>query len=624
MKPTLTRDYAALLTDIKERIRSAQYAALKSVNRELIGLYWDIGRMITERQVMGRHGDAVVKQLAADLQAEFPGTSGFSWRNLFNMREFYLAYRQLPKLQPLVAIIGWTHNLTILHQCKDDLEREFYLRMTRKFGWSKNVLIHQIENQTYEKTLLNQTNFDKAVPEKYRHQAKIAVKDEYTFGFLELGEEHDERELERAIKDEKDLLRIVFVCAMWITGFDVPCCSTIYLDKPMKNHTLMQTIARANRTFPEKNNGLIVDYVGIFRNLQKALAIYGSDAGGGIKPGETPVHDKKELVAMLKAVVTEAEAFCNQRKVDILAAAAETRAFERTAMIADAVERLIYPEDDKKEFLRKVGLVVRIHKAVMPDPVAHDFDGVRRILEAIAVNLRPSPDEVDISEVMKVVELLLDKSIATKGYVIREKDEPYGKQLVDLSQIDFKALKAHFEKGQQRTVIDRLKAAIEQRLQTMVRLNQSRLDYLLKFQQMIEEYNSGSKNIEQFFKELTAFVRELDDEEKRGIREGLSDEELALFDILTKPEMKMTAKERAAVKKVVQELLQRLRSEKLVLDWKKRQQSRADVRLAIETMLDELPRTYTRTIYAQKCDLVYQHIFESYQDAGHSVYAAAG
>ena len=431
-------------------------------------------------------------------------------------------------------------------------------------------------------------------------------------------------DLETKFKDEKEPLRIVFVCAMWITGFDVPCCSTIYLDKPMKNHTLMQTIARANRTFPEKNNGLIVDYVGIFRNLQKALAIYGSDYGGGIKPGETPVHNKKELVAMLKAVIGETESFCKERDVDIQAVAAEKGAFERTALIADAVEKLIFPDDDKKEFLRKVGLVVRIHKAVMPDPVAHDFDGVRRVLEAIAVNLRPDPKEVDISEVMKAVEMLLDKSIATKGYAIKEKGDPYGKQLVDLTKIDFKTLKTLLAKGQKRTVIDRLRAAIEQRLATMVKLNQSRLDYLQRFQQMIEDYNSGSKNIEQFFKELTKFVRELDDEEKRGIKEGLSDEELALFDILTKPEIKMTAKERAAVKKVVQTLLQRLRSEKLVLDWKKRQQSRADVRLAIETTLDELPRTYSRTIYAQKCDLVYQHIFESYQDAGHSVYAEAG
>ncbi|MBI3987629.1 MAG: type I restriction endonuclease subunit R, partial [Lentisphaerae bacterium] len=434
-------------------------------------------------------------------------------------------------------------------------------------------------------------------------------------------------DLETKFKDENDPLRIVFVCAMWITGFDVPCCSTIYLDKPMKNHTLMQTIARANRTFPEKNNGLIVDYVGIFRNLQKALAIYGSDTGGGIKPGENPVHDKKELVAMLKAVVSETETFCKQHKVNIPAAAEETRVFERTALIADAVEKLVYPEDNKKEFLRKVGLVVRIHKAVMPDPVAHDFDSVRRVLEAIAANLRPLPEEVDISEVMEAIEMLLDRSVATKGYRIQEKPnegDEFKAGIIDLSKIDFKSLKTHFDKGQKRTVIERLRAVIEQRLLAMVRLNQSRLDYLQKFQQMIEEYNSGSKNIEQFFKELTEFVKELDDEERRGIQEGLSDEELALFDILTKPEMKMTVKERAAVKKVVQALLQRLKSEKLVLDWKKRQQSRADVRLAIEKKLDELPRTYTREIYARKCDLVYQHIFESYKDAGHSVYAEAG
>jgi len=429
-------------------------------------------------------------------------------------------------------------------------------------------------------------------------------------------------DLETKFKDEKDPLRIVFVCAMWITGFDVPSCSTIYLDKPMKNHTLMQTIARANRTFPEKNNGLIVDYVGIFRNLQKALAIYGSDSGGKVKPGETPVHDKKELVAMLKAVIAETETFCAQRNVDIPAVSAETRVFERTALIADAVEKLIFPEDDKKEFLRKVGLVVRIHKAVMPDPVAHEFDSVRRVLEVIATNLRPGTEEVNISEVMAAVEMLLDRSVATKGYIIKKPGEVKGKQLVNLSGIDFKFLKAHFDKGQKRTVIERLKAAIEMRLLEMVKLNPARLNYLQKFQQMIEEYNSGSKNIEQFFKAAIDIVKGLDIEERRGIREKLSEEELALFDILTKPEMKMTARERAAVKKVVQTLLQRLRSEKLVLDWKKRQQSRADVRLVIETMLDDLPRSYSPSIYAQKCALVYQHIFESYQDAGHSVYAA--
>jgi predicted nuclease of restriction endonuclease-like (RecB) superfamily len=189
----LPADYGTLLLEIKERVRAAQYQAFKAVNKELLGLYWDIGRMIDGRQVAGGRGDTVVKKLAKDLQAEFPGAAGFSWRNLFYMSEFYAAYRDQPKLQPLVAMIGWTHNLVILQRCKDLLEREFYIRMARKFGWSKNVLIHQIENQSYEKTLLGQTNFDRALSPQLRAQAKLAVKDEYTFDFLELGEEHAER-----------------------------------------------------------------------------------------------------------------------------------------------------------------------------------------------------------------------------------------------------------------------------------------------------------------------------------------------------------------------------------------------------------------------------------------------
>ena len=140
------------------------------------------------------------KQLIrADLRQEYPGVSGYSRRNVFYMREFYLAYRDSPKVQPLVAQIGWTQNLIILQRCKVPLEREFYIRMTKKFGWTKNVLIHQVENQSYEKTLLGQTNFDRAVTPAIRAQAKLAVRDEYTFDFLELGDEHSERELERAL-----------------------------------------------------------------------------------------------------------------------------------------------------------------------------------------------------------------------------------------------------------------------------------------------------------------------------------------------------------------------------------------------------------------------------------------
>ena len=191
--------YGNLLGEIKERIRSAQYAALRAVNRELIGLYWDIGRMIVEKQAREKWGRAVVEQISNDLRDEFPGLIGFSSRNIWRMREFYLSYYKSKKLPPLVAEIGWTHNYVILEKCKDDLQREFYMRMTRRFGWTKNVLIHQIDNRTYEKTLLNQVNFDKTLPEEVRNQAKLAVRDEYTFDFLELGDEFSERQLETQV-----------------------------------------------------------------------------------------------------------------------------------------------------------------------------------------------------------------------------------------------------------------------------------------------------------------------------------------------------------------------------------------------------------------------------------------
>ncbi|MBI2252422.1 MAG: DUF1016 domain-containing protein [Armatimonadetes bacterium] len=194
-----TSEYNNFLKEIKQRIRSAQYDALKAVNKELINLYWDIGKMIVKQQKRRGWGKSIVENLALDLQKEFLGMQGFSVRNIWYMRNFFVLYSQSPKLQPMVAEIGWTHNVIIMEKCKDNLEREFYMRMTHKFGWTKNILIHQIDNQSYEKTLMGQTNFNKTLPEKIKNQAKLAVKDEYTFDFLELSEEHHEMELERAL-----------------------------------------------------------------------------------------------------------------------------------------------------------------------------------------------------------------------------------------------------------------------------------------------------------------------------------------------------------------------------------------------------------------------------------------
>ncbi len=191
--------YNEFLSEIKERILSAQYDALREVNKELVNLYWDIGKRIIEQQEKHGWGKSIIETLALDLQKEYPGIKGFSSRNLWKMRNFSLMLRVKPKLQPLVAEISWVKNILIMEKCKNYTEKEFYINMTKKFGWSKNVLAHQIESKSYERYLLNQTNFDNTLPSKYKNQAKLAVKDEYTFDFLELGENHLEKELEKGL-----------------------------------------------------------------------------------------------------------------------------------------------------------------------------------------------------------------------------------------------------------------------------------------------------------------------------------------------------------------------------------------------------------------------------------------
>ncbi len=184
------------VSNIKNKILSSQYEALKSVNKELINLYWEIGKNIVEKQQQYSWGKSIVKNLSDELRKEFVGMKGFSVQNLWNMRLFYLEYYQNEKLQTLSREIGWSHNIAIFQKAKDSLEREFYIKSVKKFGWTYRVLDNHIDNKSYEKYLLNQTNFDKIIEDKYKHQAKLAVKDEYNFDFLELGDEHSEYELE--------------------------------------------------------------------------------------------------------------------------------------------------------------------------------------------------------------------------------------------------------------------------------------------------------------------------------------------------------------------------------------------------------------------------------------------
>jgi len=428
----------------------------------------------------------------------------------------------------------------------------------------------------------------------------------------------NKEDLATEFKDSDNPFRIVFVCAMWMTGFDVPCLSTIYLDKPMRNHALMQTIARANRVFGDKTNGLIVDYIGVFRNLQKALAIYGSATGGSIKEGESPVKPKEELLKELKNAILETNSFFKGKDID-LEKIIKAKGFRKIKLLDDVVDAILVNEASKRKYFILASNVNRLFKAILPDPEAGKFSEQSRLVKVISDKIRSLSPEVDISAVLGKVKNLLDDSIEIEDYKIKYPAELYGVHRIDLSQIDFKALKKKFIEGKKHIEAEKLKNLIKKKLTKMVNLNHSRLNFLQRFQELIDEYNSGAINVEIFFDKLLVFAKKLNEEEKRSISENLTEEELAVFDLLRKPDL--TRKEKMQAKLAAKKLLEVLKREKLVLDWRKRQQTRADVLLAIRNILDEtLPRSYTPKIYQQKCDLVYQHIYDAYYGIGKSVY----
>jgi type I restriction enzyme R subunit len=445
---------------------------------------------------------------------------------------------------------------------------------------------------------------------------------------------HHERmkneELDEKFKDPDDPFRLAFVCAKWRTGFDAPACSTIYLDRPMRNHTLMQTIARANRVFGEKNNGLIIDYINVFRELREALAIYAT--GRGAEIGEYPVKDKDALVEQLRGAIAEAEAFCDERGVDLDAILDATSAFEHVTIVqqatgalvdaraeeavGDAVERIIVNDELKLRFLNVVAEVDRLFKAILPDPQAAEFRPRHDLLEYLADRVRQLTPAVHAPDVQREVTELLDEAIKARPYVIREDTPVY-----DPSQVDYEALRERFASGRRRTEAERLRKTISIKLRRMIRRNRTRVDYQQEFQRLIDAYNAGSLNVRALFEQLVNLAQRLEEEEKRHIRENLTEEELALFDILTRPGPDLKEDEERQVKEIARDLLTKLKDELLALDWQKRQRYRAGVRLAIGEMLyDRLPEPYSAELCDQKRDDVYSHVYRNYAGAGESVY----
>ncbi len=420
----------------------------------------------------------------------------------------------------------------------------------------------------------------------------------------------NEEKLDERFKDPQDELGLVFVCAMWLTGFDAPSCSTIYLDKPMRNHTLMQTIARANRVFPGKQSGLIVDYANVFASLEKALAIYGAG-----KNGKTPVRDKQELVEQLRTALAEAAEFCAKQGVS-LPAIHEATGMEKLHLLSEAVNALISPDELRKQFLAHEKLVRALYQAVKPDKVAIEFAPMCSLLATLAFTIKTQTGEgetPDFTPIMGKLNDLLDESIGAEGFTIAEGQAGARHGVIDLSKINFEALAKKFKESKQKNLdIEKLKAAIRATMDKIVHMHRAlRTDYQQKFEELIADYNAGSLNIDQLFAALLEQSRKLSEEQTRHVRENLLPSELVIFDILTRPAPDLSDAERDEVKKVAKQLLAKVQG-LLALDWQKRAGPRAQVKGAISDALDDgLPRAYDKPLYEAKVEAVFEHFYET-------------
>mgnify|MGYP000854507234 CR=1 FL=1 len=417
-------------------------------------------------------------------------------------------------------------------------------------------------------------------------------------------------DVETAFKNGDHQFRVAIVCAMWLTGFDVPSLGTLYLDKPLKAHTLMQAIARANRVADGKDNGLIVDYCGILKNLRQALATFanGPAAGGNL---DEPTRPIAELLALLAESIQQVRDFLRARGAS-LDTILQTSGFERNAAILIAKEAANENDETRKRFEIMCRQVFSKFKACLNEPgindYRHDYDAINIIYRS----LEHDREQADISDIIRELQQVVDDSIRPI------QDPKLGGVLYDISAINFDHLRQEFARTQaKRTTVQNLKYVIEQKLARLLSQNPLRTNYQAHYEEIVSAYNSEKdrQTIEATFEALMQFAEDLTEEEQRAMREGLDEESLAVFDLLAKPDL--TAKEIKHIKQVAKDLLATLKAEKLnISHWTDKESTRDAVLIAIRDYLWDgrkgLPQSYTPEEVQQKADYVFQHVRRAY------------
>lgn len=418
-------------------------------------------------------------------------------------------------------------------------------------------------------------------------------------------------DIEDRFKRPDSNLQLVFVCAMWLTGFDVPSMSTLYLDKPMKAHTLMQAIARANRTFPGKPCGMIVDYVNVFKYMKKALRDYATGDDGD----EFPVKNMDELLKYLDEAIREAKEFLLGLGIDLDDMLQESAVFDQLDALREAYNVIVDKEEHKEKFNVIVNTLINLYESAKPEIFKYDWPHTEtykalKYLHDLYHNLI---DDEKIKRARMRMDALLDNSVLATQSIQGIKDgyAIYKTKVIDLSKIDAEELKKEFKQAEYRAVeIDDMKEFIEKALRQMLKRNCTRRKFSERYRNIIDQYNAGSADNEHYYEELVKLLEAMQEEDNRAKREGLTDEELEIFDLLT-ADKKLTKAEEQKVKLSSKRLYEKLQEKKqdiFVVDWYKDAQPRSYVKSTIEEILDaDLPDSYDRKLFALKTDMLMAH-----------------
>jgi len=431
--------------------------------------------------------------------------------------------------------------------------------------------------------------------------------------------------LEARFKEENDPFRFVIVCAMWITGFDVPTLSTLYLDKPLKSHTLMQAIARANRISEGKNNGLIVDYIETYTALLDALAMYGT---GGQTEGnrkdekeKPPLEPNTELINLLEDTIAAAESFLLQEVNFDLQELINADGLHKLAAMEKAVNSVYTNDETKRKFQVLAREVFKKYKALQPHKALNQYAPRKNAIDVIYTAIEDNIESADVADIMRKIQNVVDESIEN---MVAESGHNESK-IIDLSGLDFDLLEQYFLKTKNKNAaVQSLKDKIEKQLKQMVERNPLTVDYYKRYQEIIEEYNRGKDEvvIKETFRKLIELVNSYSEEEADTKREGLTDEQKAIFDILRHGK-KLEEKEKNEIKKISVELLEELKKEKLkVAQWSDKSVTAAAVFNTVsKTLFETLPYpTYQTDDIDLKTNLVYEHLKHQYFGGGVSIY----